>query len=62
MKKEIQEFLLGTFFPSIEMDKPLNFDEILEFIVEDVNSAADPEHWHSGDVVIAFRRWIESNN
>lgn len=37
-----------------------NFKEIVHAIHEDVCESADEESWHSGDVLIAFRRWIES--
>jgi hypothetical protein len=36
-------------------------DVFLDFVVEDVEEAADKENWHDGDVAIAFRRWIELN-
>lgn len=44
----------------IGIDKPDNHDSIVKFIVEDVKETADSVDWHSGDVDIAFRRWIES--
>lgn len=40
-------------------DLPDNKDDIITFIVEDVEATADPENWHSGDIGIAFRRWME---
>jgi len=58
--KEITEMLIDIFDRMI-MDIPNNFDDILEFIVEDVEETADKENWHDGDVTIAFRRWIELN-
>jgi len=53
--------MLIDIFGRINIDTPSNFDEILEFVVDDVNDTADKENWHDGDVAIAFRRWIESN-
>jgi hypothetical protein len=53
--------MLINIFNRINIDTPHNFDEILEFVLNDVNETADKENWHDGDVAIAFRRWIESN-
>lgn len=47
---------------NIGMDKPSNFDEIVDFIFHDVCETADEENWNSDDVVIGFRRWIESRS
>lgn len=57
-KKDIEKevFKLIT---NIGMDIPSNVDDIVEFICEDVSESAD-DNWHDGDIVIAFRRWIES--
>lgn len=60
-QKEIQQVLL-TQFTSIGMDIPINFDEILSFVVEDVETSADPINWSDGDVITAFRRWIENQS
>lgn len=51
--------MLIDIFDRMLMGTPSNFDDILEFIVEET---ADKENWHDGDVTIAFRRWIESKN
>jgi hypothetical protein len=59
-KKSIEQMLISIIFASIGMDIPSNIEEIVEFCYEDVYETADPENWHSGDVIIAFRRWIES--
>lgn len=58
-KKEITAFLIDI-FDKIGVDTPSNFDEILEFVYEDVCETADPVNWHDGDVAIAFRRWIDA--
>ena len=42
------------------MDKPENFHEIVEFIVEDIEETADVDFSY-GDVVIGFRRFIDKN-
>lgn len=57
--KDIEQTLLIT-FSNTGMDCPSNFDEILEFVVEDVNETADPIDWSDADVIIGLRRWIES--
>ena len=59
--KEITEMLIDI-FDRINIDTPSNFDDILEFVVEDVEETADKENWHDGDVAIAFRRWIEEQS
>lgn len=57
-KQEIQYILLDK-LRHIGMDKPDNFDVILDDVYEDVCETADQTNWHDGDVAIAFRRWIE---
>jgi hypothetical protein len=57
-KNSIGNMLLSI-FSTIGIDKPNNFDDILEFCYDDVEYSADEINWHSGDVAIAFRRWIE---
>ena len=61
-KQEEIASLLIDIFDKIGIDTPNNFDSIAEFCYEDVCETADPDNWHSGDVSIAFRRWIESQN
>jgi hypothetical protein len=58
-KKEIISDVIDI-FDRIGIDTPQNFDEIADFIYIDVCESADPINWHSGDVAIAFRRWIQS--
>ena len=55
---EIESMLIDI-FDRIGIQTPSNFDDIVKFCVDDVRETADPENWHSGDVEIAFRRWIE---
>ena len=59
MKEFVNKYMLNKWC-EIGIDKPTNHDEIVEYIVEDVKETADPVDWHSGDIDIAFRRWIES--
>jgi pyruvate/oxaloacetate carboxyltransferase len=58
IKGEIESMLIDI-FDRIGIQTPSNFDDIVKFCVDDVRETADPENWHSGDVEIAFRRWIE---
>lgn len=60
-KLEVTELLIDL-FDRINIDMPSNFDEIRDFVYEDVCETADPKDWHDGDVAIAFRRWIESKS
>lgn len=56
---EMASSLLRSVCSMAGCDLPANMKEIVAFIVEDVEATADPEDWHSGDVAIAFRRWME---
>ena len=42
------------------MNIPDNFEDIVQFIYEDVCETADVDNWNDSDVIIGFRRWIES--
>jgi hypothetical protein len=50
-------YLMGI-LTTIGMDKPENYDEMLEFVCADVRETADKEFAYD-DVVIAFRRFLE---
>jgi hypothetical protein len=58
-KDEIERILINK-WACIGMDIPRNYEDIVQDCYEDVCETADPINWHSGDVAIAFRRWIES--
>jgi hypothetical protein len=58
-KKDAIETMLINMWASLGMDIPNNYEDIVQYCYEDVCETADPENWHSGDVAIAFRRWIE---
>lgn len=60
-KDEIEKILINL-WKSIGMDIPSNYEDIVQYCYEDVCETACPLNWHDGDVVIAFRRWIESQN
>lgn len=60
-KKDEIESLLIDMFDRIGIETPSNFEDITQFCYEDVCDTADPVNWHSGDVSIAFRRWIEQS-
>ena len=52
--------ILMLLWSNMGMDTPENIEEIVQFVFNDVNECADPIKWHSGDVAIGFRRWIEA--
>jgi hypothetical protein len=58
-KDEIEKRFINI-ITRISMDIPSNFEDIVQYIYEDVCETADPENWSDGDIAIAFRRWIES--
>ena len=60
-KKDLIEKIFISEISKLGMDVPSNFEDIVQFIYEDVCEVADEKEWHSGDVIIGFRRWIESN-
>lgn len=53
------ELYLLELYNAIGIDKPANHEAILNFVIKDITETADPEKWHSGDVAIAFRRFLE---
>lgn len=53
---------LYNIYKAIGIDRPENHEDILDFVVNDVIETAEPMNWHSGDVAIAFRRWIEQGD
>lgn len=55
----IVEIHLLAMFSNIQMDKPDNFDEMIAYICRDITECAD-EDFSYGDVVIGFRRFIQS--
>jgi hypothetical protein len=61
-KKDDIERVLINIWSRMPMDLPTNYDEIVQFVFEDVCETADPIEWSEGDVVIGFRRWIESKS
>jgi hypothetical protein len=52
--------LIRVYF-GIGMDKPSNHEDILAFVFEDICDTADKFKWNNSDIIIGFRRWIESN-
>ncbi len=53
-----QEFI--RIITSIGMNIPDNYEDIVQYIYEDVCETADENNWNEDDIVIGFRRWIES--
>jgi len=60
-KDEIESIWRGQ-IARFGMNIPENFEDIVQFIYEDVCETADPIEWNNDDVIIGFRRWIESNS
>jgi len=58
-KRKVIDSMVCHIYSLIGIDRPHNHDAIVEYIFDDVNETADPEDWHSGDVDIAFRRFLE---
>lgn len=58
-KDEIERRFINL-ITKIGMDIPSNFEDIVQFIYEDVCQCADENNWNDDDIVIGFRRWIES--
>ena len=59
-KKDAIESILISLWARMGMDIPSNYENIVQYVYEDVCDTADPENWSEGDVAIGFRRWIES--
>jgi hypothetical protein len=53
---------LRRIWNKIGIDRPANHNQIVAFCASDVQETADPADWHSGDIEIAFRRFIELNS
>ena len=60
--KDLVEYLFIKLIARMEMDIPENYEDIVQYIYEDVLEKADPINWSASDVVIGFRRWIEDQN
>jgi hypothetical protein len=61
MRQEIEHFVQDIIL-RIGIDRPSNMDVIVDFCMQDVIDTADKDNWHSGDVLIAFRRFLESKS
>ena len=60
-KDEIERMLIDT-WASIGMVIPDNYEDIVQYCYENVCETAHIIHWNNTDVVIAFRRWVESQS
>jgi hypothetical protein len=58
-KDEIGRILLDM-YDRIGIQEPNNYEDITQFVFEDVCDTADPVNWNNDDVTIGFRRWIEA--
>lgn len=59
MRDDVERMVIDI-FTRIGCDVPDNLEVIVQFIYEDILETADKNNWHSGDVAIGFRRWVES--
>ena len=59
MRDEIESIVIDI-FSRIGCDLPDNWENIVQFVYEDVLDTADSDNWNNDDVIIGFRRWIES--
>lgn len=63
MKREMKDDVESIFInlmDRMEMNIPDNCEDIVQYIYEDILETEDPINWSEDDVVIGFRRWIES--
>jgi hypothetical protein len=58
-KDEIERRFINL-ITRIGMDIPDNYEDIIQYIYEDVCETADENYWNDSDIAIGFRRWIES--
>lgn len=62
-RQQISDEITAVFSKIISemgMDEPENFEKIAHYIIKDILETADIDKWSTGDVIIGFRRWIES--
>ena len=59
-RKDVIEYIFIKLIARMEMEIPENYEDIVQYIYEDILETADLTNWSVGDVVIGFRRWIES--
>ena len=58
LRKEVVTHLF-IMLTKLGIDKPSTFDDIVDFIVGDIQDSADTIGWHTGDIEIGFRRYLE---
>lgn len=58
-KDNIEKILIRK-WGNIGMDIPENFEDVVQFVFEDVMETSDYPNYSDGDVMIGFRRWIEN--
>lgn len=61
-KKDEIETILIEKWASMDMTIPDNYEDIVQICYEDICENAGAIHWNEGDVMGAFRRWIESQS
>lgn len=60
-KKDKIEKILIDLWDSIYMTIPDNYEDIVQYVYEDVCEKVNPDIWDVTDVGVGFRRWVESN-
>ena len=61
-KKDEVERILINMWARLPIDTPNNYEDIVQYCFEDVCDTAEKDNWNDGDVMTAFRRWIEGEN
>ena len=60
LRKIVERSVSVEIYTKLGLDRFNNHVEIIDYIINDLREAADLENWHNGDVVIAFRRFVEN--
>ena len=60
-KKDLVEKIFIDLISRMGMEIPNNYEDIVQYIFEDILDCAD-DNFSEGDVVIGFRRFIEQKN
>jgi len=57
---DIERVLFAHLVKRIGIQIPTNFDEIVEYVHMDMLHNRKKRRWDKTDVILGFRRWIES--
>ena len=61
-KKDAIEEILINMWAIIGMTIPDNYEDVVQYVYEDVCENTNNVHWNETDVMKAFRHWIESQS